>query len=154
MKSQRFWRSYLAASGISDVEYLSPVIDEFGDSPELANELVRLILNHTKTASCALLYEYEKESAALPVLGQAKLVVDGDHNPACVIETTEVVIKPYYQVDPGFSYDEGEGDRSYEYWDREHRKYFRRLLRREGMQFEENMKLVCERFKVIYSEIT
>jgi len=150
MNREDFWTDYLTKRGVIGPKLAEPVIDEFGDNPKLANELVGLIMEGKKTASCALMYEYKKENEELPVSGQVKLVVDGSYNPVCVIETTEVQVKPYREVDQGFAYDEGEDDRSYESWDREHRKYFRRFLGQEGIEFDDKMLLVLERFRLVY----
>jgi uncharacterized protein YhfF len=51
---------------------------------------------------------------------------------------------PLSEVDETFAYDEGEGDRTLAYWRQAHRTYFDRLR-----QFEENMLLWCERFRVV-----
>jgi uncharacterized protein YhfF len=56
----------------------------------------------------------------------------------------ELTQRRFNDVDAAFAYDEGEGDRSLEYWRRAHRRYFTRLG-----QFAENMMLYCERFRVI-----
>lgn len=64
--------------------------------------------------------------------------------PACVIETCEVAIKRFDEVDAAFAYDEGEGDRSLAYWRWGHERFFRKY----GL-FSEDMLLVCERFRLI-----
>ena len=126
---------------------------DFGDSPELSEELISLILSGKKTATCATVLEYEKEGAPTPKVGEYKLVVDSNKNPACVIEITDVTIIPFCDVDEKFAYDEGEGDRSHESWAQGHRKYFKRVLPSYGAVFSEGIPLICQRFRVIkYAE--
>jgi uncharacterized protein YhfF len=50
------------------------------------------------------------------------------------------------------AYREGEGDRSLSHWRGVHRKFFTQELEAEGLEFSEDMKLVCEEFEVVYSE--
>ncbi len=68
-----------------------------------------------------------------------------------MVETVEVQIKPFDQVDAAFAYDEGEDDRSLASWRREHQRYFSRTLPAIGRRFHQAMPLVCERFRIIYS---
>jgi uncharacterized protein YhfF len=70
-------------------------VNQFGDRPQLANELAQLVLAGTKTATCSALWELE----------------------------------------------------------REHWKYFSRVLPHLGQQPTPDMLLVCERFRVIYQSI-
>jgi uncharacterized protein YhfF len=97
-----------------------------------------------KTATCGPLWQYEAEGAALPKPGERSLVLDGGGRPACVIETTDVAIKRFDEVDAAFARDEGEGDRSYEFWRQTHEAHFRRFGR-----FSTDMALVCEHFRLI-----
>jgi uncharacterized protein YhfF len=116
----------------------------FGDSAQLADELLALVLKGHKTATCGALWQYERDGVAVPQAGELSIVLDGDHHPRCVIETVDVQIKRFDQVDAQFASDEGEGDRSYAYWRDAHETYFRR----QG-QFSTDMLVVCERFRVI-----
>jgi uncharacterized protein YhfF len=118
--------------------------DRFGDSAELADELLNLILAGKKTATCGALWQYEAEGALLPKPGGRAIVLDGANRPRCVIETVEVETKPFDNVDAQFAHDEGEGDQSYAYWREAHETYFRR----QG-PFSPGMMVVCERFRLI-----
>jgi uncharacterized protein YhfF len=111
----------------------------FGDSPALADELLALVLAGRKTATCTT-----PDDPNLSRVGERWIVLDGRGEPRCVIETTELTQRRFDEVDEGFAYDEGEGDRSLESWCRDHRAYFGRLGK-----FEEGMTVVCERFRVV-----
>jgi uncharacterized protein YhfF len=78
------------------------------------------------------------------------VILNGNDEPKCVIETISIAIKKYSEVDAQFAYEEGEGDRSLEYWRDAHRRYFTRTLSKIGKEFTEDMPLVCERFKVVF----
>src|SRR4028119_983706 len=82
----------------------------------MADELGGLIASGTKSATCSALWEYEAEGEPLPEVGMKTIVLDGKGVPLCIVETTEVEVRPYDEVDGRFAYEEGEGDRSLEYW--------------------------------------
>jgi uncharacterized protein YhfF len=111
----------------------------FGDGPELADALLALVIKGVKTATCST---EDEPNTSTP--GERWIVLDGHDTPTCVIETTEVTYRRYNEVDAAFAYDEGEGDRSLDYWREAHRKYFGRLGR-----FSEDMMLMCERFRLV-----
>ncbi len=116
----------------------------FGDSPELADELLALVLIGKKTATCCSLSQYEDETWPMPKPGDRWIVLDGAQAPRCVIETTEIKSQRFDQVDAQFAHDEGEGDQSYGYWRGAHEDYFTRRGR-----FAPGMLVVCERFRLI-----
>ena len=116
----------------------------FGDGAELADALLALVLAGKKTATCGPLWQFEAERVDLPRSGERSVIVDGSGRPACVIETTDVAIKRFDEVDAAFAHAEGEGDCSYEFWRRTHETYFRKVG-----PFSSDMPLVCERFRLI-----
>lgn len=111
----------------------------FGDGPELADELLDLVMKGIKTATCSTEDEPNTSTA-----GEQWVVRDGRGTPRCVIETTEVTYRRFGEVDAAFAYEEGEGDRSLAYWRKAHRNYFSRQGR-----FTEDMMLMCERFRLV-----
>jgi uncharacterized protein YhfF len=111
----------------------------FGDGPELADELLHLVIKGVKTATCSTEDEPNTSTA-----GEQWIVLDGRGEPRCVIETIEVTYRRFPEVDAAFAYEEGEGDRSLAYWRQAHRNYFGRLGR-----FSEDMMLMCERFRLV-----
>lgn len=103
-----------------------------------------------KTATCGLVEEYERDQYPLPKVGDQKILVDGEKCPACIVEVTEANIVPFSQIDKSFAYDEGEGDRSYEFWRKEHLACFTKSMNALGKPFHEQLPTVCERFKLLY----
>jgi uncharacterized protein YhfF len=111
----------------------------FGDGPELADELLDLVMKGIKTATCST---EDEPNTSMP--GERWIVLDGRGEPRCVIESTEVSYRRYIDIDAAFAYEEGEGDRSLTYWRAAHRRYFGR----QG-KFSEDMMLMCERFRLV-----
>ncbi len=111
----------------------------FGDGPDLADELLELVLKGVKTATCST---EDEPNTSMP--GERWIVLDGRGNPRCVIESTEITYRRYGDVDAAFAHDEGEGDRSLSYWRSAHRRYFERLGK-----FSDDMMLMCERFRLV-----
>lgn len=149
-KIERFWREFLA-TGPANVTAETPyVADAFGDNPQLADALGALIAQGVKTATCSSLWEWEAEDATMPHAGMISIVLDGRGEPLCVIETREVTVCAFNEVDARFAYEEGEDDRSLEAWRTEHWRYFSRTLPKIGRAPAEDMPLVCERFRLLY----
>jgi uncharacterized protein YhfF len=148
---EAFWQEYLdTLPPDSPARGESYDAESFGDSPEIADELSTLVVSGTKTATCSTLWEWESEGDPLPKSGAKCVVLDGRGEPLCVIETTEVEIQPYNEVDAKFAYEEGEGDRSLQYWRDEHWRFFTRSLAEIGKELMPEMPLVCERFRVVH----
>ncbi len=122
-------------------EYQNAIRFQFGDSPELADELLGLVLSGVKTATCGAVRDYG-ETEPMPQVGRRDVVLDGAGRPACVIETTEVTIRRFCDVDDDFAVAEGEGP--YEAWRSGHIAYFTR-----NGGYTPDMALVCERFRLI-----
>ena len=112
----------------------------FGDSPQLADELLALVLAGRKRATCWAVSEGLKGAE----LGKCMVVRDGAGGPRAVLQTLELTQRRYDEVDAAFAFDEGEGDRSLAYWREAHRRYFTRLK-----LFQPDMMLWCERFKLV-----
>ena len=146
-----YWQKFISIlptdSPYRAKEYIA---EGWGDSPEMADELGELIARGIKTATCSALWEWEAEGKPIPHKGLITIVVNGDGNPLCIVETTEVTVRQYNEVDSDFASAEGEGDFSLEYWREVHRDFFSRTLPKIGRGFSEEMPLVCERFQVIY----
>lgn len=150
-KADDYWEQFLATHPAGDsIRTETHVAEHFGDSPALADELAALIESGRKTATCSALWEWEAEGNPIPKIGLKSIVLDGRDEPVCIIETTEVVIRPYNEVDAQFAAEEGEGDLSLAYWREAHWRFFTRTLSKINKMPALDMPLVCERFRVIY----
>lgn len=148
---QAFWDAYCATlPPEARPPETPPPAWHFCDNQADADELGELVLRRIKTATCSLLWLYEAEDEPVPEAGDYSIITGWNGRPLCIIETTEVTIRPYNQVDAQFAYDEGEGDRSLATWRGAHWRAFSRELAAAGRAPTEDMPLVCERFRVLY----
>ncbi len=148
----RLWADYLAsgspdALGAADAGYSAW---QFGFGVEQGDRLLACVLDGPKRATAGALWAYEAEGDPVPVPGDHSVLLDGHGIARCIIRTTEVTVTPFDQVDEAFAYDEGEGDRSLEYWRDVHWTYFTRELTELGREATPDMPVVCERFEVVY----
>jgi uncharacterized protein YhfF len=107
---------------------------KFGDGPELCAELIALVRAGAKTATCGALRDLEPGSDDMPVVGRQDIAL---------IETVEVTLRRFCDVDADFALAEGEDD-SLSGWQAGHRAYFER-----NGGWEPEMMLVCERFRLV-----
>jgi uncharacterized protein YhfF len=146
-----YWQKFLDTLPDDSPYHTKPYTAEgWGDGPAMADELGALIVQGTKTATCSALWEWEAEGNPIPEVGYLTIALDGGREPLCIVETLEISIRKYNEVEADFAHDEGEGDLSLDYWREAHRNYFSRVLHKAGKEFSEEMSLVCERFRVIY----
>jgi len=146
-----FWnacRSRLPIEKVSRMEVI-PEAWAFGNNAKMADELGALVLEGKKTATCGILWEYEAEEEPIPRSGEFSIILNGAEDPICLIETIQVNVIPFEDVDAQFAYDEGEDDRTLDSWRREHWKFFSRYLVELNRQPEMDMPLVCERFRLV-----
>ncbi len=148
---ESFWQLFLASrqggAGTPPSTYTSW---SFCDNEESANELGALVQQGIKTATCSLVWGYEAEGEPMPAAGDLSVITNWAGDPLCIIETTEVVIRRFNEVDEQFARDEGEGDRSLSFWREAHWGFFSRecaAIRREPA---ETMPVLCERFRVVF----
>jgi uncharacterized protein YhfF len=122
----------------------------FGDSPELADELMDLVLSGRKRASCNLLKETEIEGWPATEVDAYNVILDGAGRPRAVIRTVSFVRVPFSDVTEEHAYREGEGDRTLESFRREHIRYYTRVGERLGFEFHEDMEVEMETFELVY----
>lgn len=112
----------------------------FGDEPALCAELTGLVLAGKKTATCNAVTYFTPEDR--PVVGRRDIACLWDWTPAAVIETIDVVERPFDQVPEAFALAEGEGD--FQDWWNGHVRYFER-----NGGWSPDMMLLCERFRLV-----
>lgn len=139
-----------AVTGPGVAGSLVPPSWSFGNDPDLADALLALVLDGTKTGTSTALAEFDLADEALPVKGDLSIVTDGAGRPGALIRTTRVETVPFDQVDAEFAAAEGEGDRSLASWRAEHEAHWRRVLPPLGAAFAPDMAVVTERFELLY----
>jgi uncharacterized protein YhfF len=148
---ESFWQAYLASLPVgTKPRMLSDTIWQFGDTNELATRVGHLVSTGVKTATSALVWEMDYDGETPPQVGEIATVANGDGEPLCLIEITQVAIKPFNAIDEQFAFEYGENDRTLQQWRAESWKYFAQrcaVIRREP---NETMPLVCLRFRLLY----
>ncbi|PCJ22682.1 MAG: RNA-binding protein [Flavobacteriales bacterium] len=123
----------------------------FCDNEKDANECADLVMKKIKQATCSSLISFEKENEPLPKVGDIDIITNWNGEALAIIETTEVTLITYHQIDESFAIAEGEGDKSLAYWKKVHWDFFKRELAEFGESPSEGMMLIAQKFKTIYS---
>jgi len=144
------WEEYKAAHPESALDTEPPSVEQFGDHPELTDELLDLVLHGPKRATAGLVAEYAAEGQPLPRVGSHWIACDSTGAPRAILRSVELRVGPFTSVDERFAYDEGEGDRSLAWWKDAHRRYWTRTGERMGFTWTEDMDIVFERFEVVW----
>ena len=142
-----FWDDYRRARGVPQRDY---DVCRKGSSPEMANELLGLILKGPKRATAYLLRDVEAGGEVMSRAGGHVVVLDGGDRPRAIWRTKTVDVKPLREVDDAFAWDEGEGDRTREDWLAMHRRYFAARASHEGFAFDDSLPAVFERFVLVW----
>lgn len=151
--ADRFWASYLQSlpQAASDKKHYYEAF-HFGNDERLANVCANLVMSGIKTATSSLLWEHEATGKPLPQVGDLSIVTDWNSEPVCIIETIELRIVPFNEVDERFVYHYGEGDRSMNWWHKNMWDYYSVECASLGRAPASDMPVVCERFQVVFPE--
>ncbi|TBL51989.1 ASCH domain-containing protein [Obesumbacterium proteus] len=123
--------------------------EQFGSPGELAQQLADLIVSGEKYATCGSLVEYQHQGGTIPHVGYLTIVLDGREKPVAAIETTQVSLRRFRDVDAVLAAAEGEGNKSLAYWRQAHQTFFEASLAAIDKSFTEDMWLVCEYFRLL-----
>jgi len=123
-----YWATYLGSlrpdPPIQDLDYTAWA---FGNTSEMADNLGGLVKRGVKIATASLAWAYQAEGEPYPEVGELSIILDGRGDPMCIIETTDIEIIAFIDVV------EVEECKSI------------------GREPTEDMPVVCERFRLIYS---
>lgn len=147
--AKELWGDYLD----HHLEYAfapEPRVDRFGDTPEIANTCIDLVLKGKKRATSHSLLGLQYRKEPLPKIGDFTVLTDWDGNAKCIIRTVAVRLKPFFSISSSYAKLEGEGDGSLEYWKKAHWEYYSRELEHYDRVPRESMIVVCEVFEKVY----
>lgn len=116
----------------------------FGDSQEMADELLRLVLTGKKTATVSVVLEGEKT----PKIGDLSLVLNGQGQPACVIKTVYLETVKFCDLTWDMVKLEGE-DETFKQWKAGNIRYWMRDALKRGYTFTEETPITFERFELV-----
>lgn len=142
--AQMYWDEYWKSQGEEKPTLVSSW--PFGANPD---HLAQLVIDGVKTATCSALILYELENEPIPSVEEYSVILNSKDQPLAIIKTVDVKIMPMNVVPEDFAIAEGEGDKTYRYWKEVHEEFFTEELANIGLEFSEDMMLVCERFELI-----
>jgi uncharacterized protein YhfF len=137
--------------GPGPLESLPPPAWSFGATPEQADELLDLVLAGAKSATASALWDYEAAGEAPPEPGGLGILLDGSGRARALVQTTEVRVARFDEVDEEHARLEGEGDLSLGRWREEHEQFFTETAEHDR-GFAPDMPVVLERFAVVYQD--
>jgi uncharacterized protein YhfF len=145
--TDEFWRGYRDAAGLQHDDY---DVVAFGDGPDMATELAELTVAGIKRATAGLVRQFGHDGEPPPVVGGHVVLLDGANRPRAIWRTTEVRTGPLNSVDERFAWDEGEGERTREWWLSAHRRFFARRAAAQGFEIHDEIETVFERFEIVW----
>ncbi len=153
---QRFWAVASRYARVGDMDVLigtpwgqavAPPAWSFGSTPEMADDLLGLVLAGAKTATSSLKQEYDDDSEPLPKANDLSIVLDGAGRPRALIRTTQVLLTRFGDLTAQQAAAEGEGDLSLDYWRQAHRRFWEAA----GHTITDDSLVVWERFKLLHA---
>ncbi|PJI06919.1 MULTISPECIES: ASCH domain-containing protein [Clostridium] len=148
---KKMWQEYLKSIG-EDVDNTNKSYTSwyFCDNEKSANDLAELVKSGVKRGTSSLYYWYKVENEELPKEGEHSIITDWNGIATSIIRTKKVTVLPFENVNQELAEIEGEGDKSLEYWRKEHIHFFTKELEEKGIEFSEDMLVVFEEFEVVY----
>jgi len=145
MKTEEIWNEYLKI----DPKAGPYQAWSFCFGGEVGDRLADLVVKGIKTATASAHQIFALQNIPVPKEGDLSIILRSTGEAACVIKTTKVDVLRFLDVSAQHAFDEGEGDRSLDYWRTVHKEFFSQELAEHGVPFEEDMLVVCEKFKVV-----
>ena len=145
MSGGELLKQYLAVKGIS-METDGVEIGPFGDSPQMAERLLGLVLAGKKRATCWACLDEEP-----PEKGELTVMTDWAGEKGCVLQTVRAQRMRFSCVTWELARKEGEDER-FETWREGHARFFAEEGAREGYAFSEDMEIIFEEFRVVWPE--
>ncbi|WP_245629962.1 ASCH domain-containing protein [Domibacillus robiginosus] len=108
-----------------------------------------LVVEGKKTATTSGHIFYELENEPLPQKEQYYIVLNSKDIPIAIIQIKNVEVLPMNEVTEEFALAEGGGD--YEFWWNAHETFFTEQLAVYNLPFKQDILIVCEKFKVVYT---
>ncbi len=115
-----------------------------------ADELAELVLKGKKRATSSAFVLYELDGEEPPKEGDYSVILDSRDQAVCIIRDVKVYVKRYCDISPEYAAMEAEGDRSLDYWRQVHEAFFKGDMSSYGLEFTEDMEVLCEEFELIY----
>lgn len=146
MKLEQFWEKN-APEVAKNEKYTSW---PFGNSPEMADELLDCVVNGQKRGTSSYHALFEAEVEEMPKANEYSIILDGKDEPQAIIKTVHVSIFPYKEATELHGFLEGEGDQTLAYWRSVHAPFFQESAQIINQEFSEDDLIVYEYFELVY----
>ncbi len=116
---------------------------KLGSNKTESTYLFNLVKQGIKTSTSYLYDEtFDKPS-------QYSILTNWDETEEIRLETISFCTVPFNDVTKEHAWKEGEGARTLEEWKHIHKDFFAKRLALQGKEFNEDIKIVCEEFRVV-----
>ena len=144
----KYWNSYLETL---DSKPDDPDVEAgIAGNQEIADKLLSLYIEGTKTAGSGLVKDYELAGDPLPKVGNYWIILNSKGEPGCIVKTIKVEQYKFDEVPEEVAIAEGEGDLSLDYWQKAHREFFSPYLADWGIEDLDQEMVVTEFYEVVY----
>ena len=150
MTAEDLWEAFCDHNLDLDPSTLYYTVWQFMGGERGCNRLAALAQAKIKTATSSLYDCFELDGEKVPEVGDYSIILDSDEEPLFIIQDKEVYVKKFSEIDEDFAFKEGEGDQSLEYWRKVHKDYFGRQCEEYGIEFSEDIKVLCEEFEIVF----
>ncbi len=150
MTAEEYWTLFLQRTNRDPSERYIECF-HFGMTERLANDLLALVLGGKKRATASSMAAYSLGGSRVPQVGDLSIVTDWAGRPRCVIETVSTLVLPFCDIGFDICRREGEDD-CLESWQKNHRHFFTEEGRQLGYAFTEDMPVLFEDFKLVFTE--
>lgn len=123
----------------------------FCDNEVDANDCALLVVQGIKQATAGSQWWYEYSNEPLSKIGDLFIITNWEGVAKAVIQIINIQKTPYNQISAEFARIEGEGDKSLTYWKKVHWTYFTREMQPHNLKPTEDMIIICEYFKTIWT---
>ena len=147
---EQMWARFRALNPEAPAE--PPLAYHFCDNREDAQVCADLVVAGQKQATAASLAELEMAGYPVAEPGDLAIITDFSGLARAIVRTTSVEIRRFGDVDAQFAWDEGEGDRSLEWWRDAHLAYYQRVLAETDVPVDDDLMIACERFETIFAD--
>ena len=147
---EEFWEAYCEHNADLTQEELYYDVWQFLDGARGCDRLASLCLAGIKTATSSVYETFEIDDMKVPEEGDFSIILDSEETPLFILKDKKVEIKKFSEIDAEFAEKEGEGDQSLEGWQKIHRKEFEKKCEEYGIEFSEDILILCEEFEVVF----
>lgn len=150
MTAEELWEAFCDHNLDLDPTTLHYTVWQFLNGEKGCNRLASLVQAKIKTANSSIYETFALDEEKIPEVGDYAIILDSDEEPLFIIKDTAVYTKKFSEIDEDFAAKEGEGDQSLERWQKIHRERFEKQCEEYGLEFSEDLLLLCEEFELAF----